>query len=83
MQENPSNQDWLAVIGRALAQISMHLAQVSDKTISERAAFLSNLGLERNEIAVMVGSSTASISELLRQRSKKEEANAKSKKSGK
>jgi hypothetical protein len=80
MQELAMNEGWIAVIGRSLAQISMHMAEVDNKTISERAAFLENLGLERKEIAIMLGSTTASISELLRQKTKKEETNAKNKK---
>jgi hypothetical protein len=83
MQENVMNQDWMAVIGRSLAQMAMHVAEVDGKTISERAAFLENLGLNRKEIAVMLKSSPASVAELLRLRSKKEESNGKVKKSGK
>jgi hypothetical protein len=83
MFSEENEQLWLPVIGRSLARISMHLAQVENKTISERAFFLESLGLEKKEIAIMLGSSPASIAELLRQRLKKGEAGAKSKKAGK
>ena len=80
MSDSAVDQDWMAVIGRSLAHMAMHAADIDHKTISERAAFLENLGLNRKEIAVMLGTSAASISELLRLKSKKEETNAKSKK---
>ena len=80
MSDSAVDQDWMAVIGRSLAHMAMHAADIDHKTISERAAFLENLGLNRKEIAVMVGSSPASIAELLRQKSKKEEGNGKVKK---
>lgn len=78
-----NEQTWLPVIGRSLARITMHLAQADGKTISERASFLEGLGLERKEIALMLGTTPASIAELLRQKSKKDEANGKSKKGNK
>jgi hypothetical protein len=83
MPTEENEQTWLPVIGRSLARITMHLAQVDGKTISDRASFLEGLGLERKEIALMLGTTPASIAELLRQRSKKDEANGKSKKSSK
>jgi hypothetical protein len=63
--------------------MAMHSSGVDGKTISDRAAFLENLGLDKKEIAVMVGSSPASVAKLLRLKSKKEEGNAKVKKGSK
>jgi hypothetical protein len=63
---NDSEEVWLPVIARSLARVSMHLAEIDGKTISERAAFLESLGLDKDEIARMLGSSPASIAELLR-----------------
>ncbi len=83
MSNNESEQLWLPVVARSLARISMHLAEVDKKTISERAVFLESLGLDKKEIASMLGSSPASIAELLRQRSKKEDSSGKPKKSSK
>jgi CRP-like cAMP-binding protein len=62
---------WLAVIGRALAFLSLHAADLRNKDIGEQAEFLFALGLSRDEIAPLVGSTPASIEFLLRQRRKK------------
>jgi hypothetical protein len=67
MAENSSaEQSWLPVIGRALAYICLHNAGIENKTIADKAAFLEGLGLDRNDVAKMLGTSHASISELLR-----------------
>ncbi len=80
---NDSEEVWLPVIARSLARVSMHLAEIDGKTISERAAFLESLGLDKDEIARMLGSSPASIAELLRLRSKKGDTSGKQKKASK
>jgi len=59
--------DWLAVIGRALAQYSLDGGPAANKTLAEKARFLEALGLPRGDVAEMLGTTTASISELLRQ----------------
>ena len=83
MNKTDNEQLWLPVIARSLARISMHLAEVDKKTRSERAVFLESLGLDKKEIASMLGSSPASIAELLRLRSKKEDSSGKPKKGSK
>jgi hypothetical protein len=67
---NFDGQEWLAVIGRALAFLSLHAAELRDRDIGEQAAFLQSLGLSREEIALLVGSTPASIEVLLRRRAK-------------
>ena len=62
---------WLPVIGRSLAYICMQNAGIQDKTIAEKAKFLLGLGIDANVAAEMLGTSAASIKELLRQASKK------------
>lgn len=57
---------WLPVIGRALAYICMHNANLGGKTIAEKAQFLQGLGLDVNDAAEMLGTSAASVKELLR-----------------
>jgi len=59
-------QVWLPVIGRALAHICMHNAGMEGKTIAEKAKFLQGLGLDVNDAAEMLGTSPASVRELLR-----------------
>ena len=66
--------DWPAVIGRALAQFSLDAGPVKDKTLAEKARFLEALGLPRNDVAAMLGTTSASISELLRQAKNKKGA---------
>jgi hypothetical protein len=71
MGSNDNSQEWAPVIGRSLALIALHMADLDGKSISHRAAFLQTLGLTKEEIAPMLGSSPASIAELLRQRGRK------------
>jgi hypothetical protein len=62
---------WLPVIGRALSYLCMHNADMGSKTIAERARFLEGLGLERKDVAAMLGTTSASITELMSQAKKK------------
>ena len=64
--ENES--EWLAVIGRALAFLSLHAADMRAKDIGEQAEFLQALGLSRDDMAPLIGSTPASIEVLLRKR---------------
>jgi CRP-like cAMP-binding protein len=66
--------DWLAVIGRSLAQFSLDAGPARDKNLAEKAKFLEALGLPRNDVAEMLGTTYASISELLRQAKNKKGA---------
>ena len=80
----PSEDDaqlWAPVIARSLARIALVASKMEEKSISEKAAFLQSLGMEKTEIASMLGSSPASIAELLRQRSKKGATNGQESKS--
>ena len=62
---------WLAVIGRSLAFLSLHAAELRGKDLGEQAEFLKGLGLTRHEIAPMIGSTPASLEVLLRNRRNK------------
>ena len=68
---NQDEEKWLAVIGRALSFLSLHAAELRDKDKAEQAEFLTGLGLSREEIAPLIGSTAGSIEVLLRQRKKK------------
>jgi hypothetical protein len=59
--------DWNGVIGRALAFLCLSQADMRDKKLSEQAQFLEGLGLPRREAAALLGTTAASISELIRQ----------------
>jgi hypothetical protein len=60
--------EWLAVIGRALAQLCLDAGPAKDKSISDKAHFLEALGLDHEDVAEMLDSTPASVRELLRQR---------------
>jgi hypothetical protein len=72
---------WLPVIGRALAYISMHNANLGGKTIGEKAQFLQGLGLDVSDAAEMLGTTANSVNVLL-SRAKKQEKKKGAKKSG-
>lgn len=63
--------DWEPFIGRALAYVSLHLADMRSRTILEQAEFLIRLGLPRKEAAAVVGSTDESIRVLARQKAKR------------
>ena len=65
-EQNTVEQIWLPVIGRALAYLCLHNVGIDKETIGEKAAFLEGLGLDRRDIADMLGTSHASVAELLR-----------------
>lgn len=62
-----SEQVWLPVIGRALAYLCLHNADKGSKTTGEKAVFLSALGVEIDDCAKMLDTTSASVRELLRQ----------------
>ena len=65
-EQNTVEQVWLPVIGRALAYLCLHNVGIDKKTIAEKATFLEGLGLDRRDTADMLGTSHASVTELLR-----------------
>lgn len=64
---NGEAADWPSVVGRALAFLCLSQADLRDKKLSEQAQFLEALGLPRKEAAALLGTTAASISELIRQ----------------
>lgn len=63
--EQPACQHWIPVIGRSLAYLCMHVGDLKDKNLGDKASFLESLGIERKDVAAMLGSSYGSISELV------------------
>ena len=54
----------------------MHNADMANRALSEKARFLEGLGLERKDVAEMLGTTYVSITELMRRaKSKKKGAN--------
>jgi hypothetical protein len=58
---DPNEPDWIAVSARAQAYQALHLAQLADKPLVERASFLMTLGLSRAEAAGLLGSTDNSL----------------------
>jgi len=64
LTETPT--DWNEVIAKALAYLAVNSEQFKPKTIGERGAFLVGLGLPYKDAAHLLGSTEASLRELLR-----------------
>lgn len=58
-------QQWIPVIGRSLAYLCMYTGEFKDKNLADKAMFLEALGVERREVAAMLGTTYASITETL------------------
>jgi hypothetical protein len=58
---DPNEPNWIAVSARAQAYQALHLAQLADKSLLERANFLMTLGLSRAEAAGLLGSTDDSL----------------------
>ena len=76
------NNEWLAVIGRSLAFLCLAQADLRDKDLATQGQFLVSLGLPRKEAAALLGTSDASLAELLRLASKKKGGKRGNKKKG-
>ncbi len=77
------DRDWQAVIGRALAFLCLAQADLRDKGLAEQTLFLEGLGLTRKEAAAMLGSTAASLTELISKSKKKKGGKGGAKKKGK
>ena len=68
----PDPQDyWLSVIGRALAFHCLAEADLRDKGVAPQASFLEALGLSRKDTARLLGTTEASVTELLSRKRRK------------
>jgi len=64
--QNSAEQIWLPVIGRALAQLCLHTADMGKKNTGEKAVFLAGLGVGLDDCAKMLDTTPGSVRELLR-----------------
>lgn len=72
MESKPSNQfDWDPFIGKALAYLCLHFADLTSKTRLEQADFLMNLGLPRGEAAAVLGTTDESLRVMANQRARR------------
>jgi hypothetical protein len=58
-------QKWLPVIARSLAYLCIQAGELKDKPLGDKAAFLEAAGIERKDVAAMLGTTYGSISETL------------------
>lgn len=58
-------------VARALAYLCVHFADLSDKTVLERAEFLMGMGLPRAEAAAVLGTTDESLRVSAHQRAKR------------
>jgi hypothetical protein len=57
--------DWQAVIGRSLAYLALHRAELGNSDMGEQAVFLEGLGLVRADVAAMLNTSANSLAVLI------------------
>jgi hypothetical protein len=69
--DGEDNNEWLPVIARSLAFLCLAQADLRDKDLATQGVFLETLGLSRKEAAALLGTSYASLTELIRQSNKK------------
>lgn len=67
MAADSEEAKWLGVIGRCLAYLCLKNSDSAAKGVREQALFLEKLGLDINDQAGVVGSTPASLRELIRQ----------------
>ncbi len=79
--QNDTDDVWIAVIGRSLAFLSLHVAELRDKELAVQAGFLEGLGLPRREAAKILGTSEDSLRVLQRRASTTKGAKGGAKKS--
>ncbi len=71
MAEHSNEQNWLGVLARCAAYFCLMQSDQRDKTLAKKAKFLEALGLPREDVADILGSTAPSITELIRQESTK------------
>lgn len=71
MAEEEEGPDWQAVVARSVAFLCLHSAGLREKDLATQGQFLERLGLTRREAAELLGTTHASLTELLRLARKK------------
>lgn len=69
--------DWTPVIGRALAYLSLHYAEMTSKPLLDQAEFLGRFAIPRPEAATILGTTDDSLAALTRQRRQRKAAGKK------
>ena len=63
--EGATYQQWVPVIGRSLAYLCIQVGELKDKSLADKAAFLEAAGIERKDVAAMLGTTYGSVTETL------------------
>ena len=72
MTENDvKGPDWQAVVARSAAFLALHSSGLREKDLATQGQFLERLGLSRRDAAELLGTTPASLTELMRQARKK------------
>jgi hypothetical protein len=58
-------QEWIPVIARSLAYLCIQVGELKDKSLADKAAFLEAAGIERKDVAAMLGTTYGSVTETL------------------
>ncbi len=66
MAADSEGAKWLGVIGRCLAYLCLKNSDSAAKGVRDQALFLEKLGLDLNDQAGVIGSTPASLRELMR-----------------
>jgi hypothetical protein len=65
VSDQETYQNWIPVIAGSLAYLCVQVGELKDKGLTEKAAFLEAAGVDRKDVAAMLGTTYGSISEML------------------
>lgn len=81
MTDEGDQAQWLGVIGRSLAFLCLAQADLRDKNLATQATFLEGLGVQRDDVAAMLGATPKTLRDVQRRAgNQKRGKNAKPKK---
>jgi hypothetical protein len=65
MSDKENGPNWQAVVARSAAFLALHGSGLREKDLATQGEFLERLGLPRRDAAELLGTSPASLTELL------------------
>lgn len=65
VSDQETYQKWIPVIARSLAYLCVQVGELKEKGLTEKASFLEAAGVDRKDVAAMLGTTYGSISEML------------------
>lgn len=65
LNDQDTYQKWIPVVARSLAYLCVQVGELKDKSLADKAAFLEAAGVDREDVAGMLGTTYGSISVLL------------------